>query len=103
MSTAERLSADLAQIGFDQADAAARRDWDSVARYDQVRRVLLDALKTLDVRDSAEVRASLASAHLASLNVEQAFREARPALSAEMRREKMGVAAGKAYGAVGIA
>ena len=103
MSTAERLAADLAQIGFEQAEAAGRADWDAVSRYDQVRRTLLDGLRQLAPSDSAEVRSALASAHAASREVEQAFRIARPALSAEMRRERNGAAADAAYGAAGAA
>ncbi len=97
MSTAERLAADLARVGIEQAEAAARADWEAVGRHDQVRRVLLETLRKLNVEDSEPVRASLAEAQAASLMVDQAYRAARPALSSELRREKLGTAAGKAY------
>lgn len=99
MSTPERLAADLAQVGFEQAEAAARGDWDAVTRHDQVRRTLLDAMRAFSPDGSDEVRASLASAQAASRLVDQAFRVARPALTAEMRRQTIGATAGKAYGA----
>ena len=98
MSTPERLAADLARVGIEQAEAAARSDWDAVGRHDQVRRALLDALRVSKVEDSPPVRESLAAAHAASLAVDQAFRAARPALNAEARRAKLGATAGKAYG-----
>ena len=101
MSTAERLAADLAQVGFEQAEAAARGDWDAVTRHDQTRRTLLEAMRAITPTDSPEVRASLASAQVAARQVEQAFRIARPALTAEMRRQSVGAAAGRAYGSAG--
>ena len=98
MSTPERVAADLARIGIEQAEAAARSDWDAVARYDQVRRVVLEALRGKTVSDSAAVRASLNAAHAASLVVDQAFRAVRPTMGANARRAILGVAADRAYG-----
>lgn len=99
MTAPERLAADLAHIGLEQAEAAGRGDWDAVRRYDQVRRTLLAALGAEAPVDSEDVRTSLRTVSLAAARVEQALRIAGQLMTAELRKARLGGRAGQAYGA----
>jgi hypothetical protein len=99
VSSPEQIAADLALVGLEQAEAAGRADWDAVERFDRVRRDLLDRLAAHAPRDLAPVRVALASAAGSARQVEQRFRLAQAAASADARRTRLGSRAGRAYGA----